>query len=47
MAKQKYALNSGEKIVYKTSCVRHGFWLIVIPVICLKIRQQDSLDSSV
>lgn len=26
MAKQKYALNSGEKIVYKTSCVRHGFW---------------------
>ena len=26
MAKQKYALNLGEKIVYKTSCVRHGFW---------------------
>ena len=26
MAKQKYALNSGEKIVYKTPCVRHGFW---------------------
>lgn len=26
MAKQKYALNPGEKIVYKTSCVRHGFW---------------------
>lgn len=26
MAKQKYALNQGEKIVYKTSCVRHGFW---------------------
>lgn len=26
MAKQKYALNSGEKIVYKVSCVRHGFW---------------------
>lgn len=25
MAKQKYALNSGEKIVYKVSCVRHGF----------------------
>lgn len=26
MAKQKYALNPGEKIVFKTSCVRHGFW---------------------
>ena len=26
MAKQKYALNPGEKIVYKASCVRHGFW---------------------
>ena len=26
MAKQKYALNKGEKIVFKTSCVRHGFW---------------------
>ena len=26
MAKQKYALNPGEKIVYKTSRVRHGFW---------------------
>lgn len=26
MAKQKYALNPGEKIVYKVSCVRHGFW---------------------
>lgn len=26
MAKQKYTLNSGEKIVFKTSCVRHGFW---------------------
>lgn len=26
MAKQKYALNMGEKIVYKVSCVRHGFW---------------------
>lgn len=26
MSKQKYALNPGEKIVYKTSCVRHGFW---------------------
>lgn len=26
MASQKYALNPGEKIVYKTSCVRHGFW---------------------
>ena len=26
MTKQKYALNPGEKIVYKTSCVRHGFW---------------------
>ena len=26
MAKQKYALNTGEKIVFKTSCVRHGFW---------------------
>lgn len=25
MAKQKYALNPGEKIVYKTSSVRHGF----------------------
>lgn len=26
MMKQKYVLNPGEKIVYKTSCVRHGFW---------------------
>lgn len=26
MAKQKYALNPGERIVYKASCVRHGFW---------------------
>ena len=26
MSKQKYALNPREKIVYKTSCVRHGFW---------------------
>lgn len=26
MAKQKYALNPGEKIVFKVSCVRHGFW---------------------
>lgn len=26
MAKQKYVLNNGEKIVYKASCVRHGFW---------------------
>lgn len=26
MVKQKYALNSGEKIVFKVSCVRHGFW---------------------
>lgn len=26
MAKQKYALNAGEKIVFKTSRVRHGFW---------------------
>jgi len=26
MAKQKYALNPKEKIVYKISCVRHGFW---------------------
>ena len=26
MAKQKYSLNKGEKIVFKTSCVRHGFW---------------------
>ena len=26
MAKQKYKLNPNEKIVYKTSCVRHGFW---------------------
>ena len=26
MAKLKYALNQGEKIVYKTTCVRHGFW---------------------
>lgn len=26
MAKQRYILNSGEKIVYKVSCVRHGFW---------------------
>lgn len=26
MAKQKYSLNSGEMIVFKTSCVRHGFW---------------------
>lgn len=26
MAKQKYSLNKGEKIVFKISCVRHGFW---------------------
>lgn len=26
MAKQKYALNPGEKIVYKVSNIRHGFW---------------------
>ena len=26
MAKQKDALNPGEKIVFKVSCVRHGFW---------------------
>ena len=26
MAKQKYAMNPGEKVVYKISCVRHGFW---------------------
>ena len=26
MAKLKYNLNNDEKIVYKTSCVRHGFW---------------------
>lgn len=26
MGKMKYDLNNGEKIVYKTSCVRHGFW---------------------
>lgn len=26
MAKQKYALNPGERIVFKTSNVRHGFW---------------------
>ena len=26
MAKQKYKLNPNEKIVYKASCVRHGFW---------------------
>lgn len=26
MAKQKYALNPGEKIVHKVTCVRHGFW---------------------
>lgn len=26
MTKQKYALNPGEKIVFKVSCVRHGFW---------------------
>lgn len=25
MARQKYAMNPGEKIVYKTSQVRHGF----------------------
>ena len=25
MSKQKYSLNKGEKIVFKTSCVRHGF----------------------
>ena len=24
--KKKFVLNSGEKIVYKVSCVRHGFW---------------------
>lgn len=26
MARQKYAMHPGEKIVYKTSCVRHGGW---------------------
>lgn len=26
MAKQKYAMNLGEKIVFKVECVRHGFW---------------------
>lgn len=26
MARQKYAMHPGEKIVYKTSCVRHGVW---------------------
>lgn len=26
MAKQKYALNQGEKIVFKVEGVRHGFW---------------------
>lgn len=26
MAKQKYALNPGERIVFKASNVRHGFW---------------------
>ena len=26
MAKPKYAMNPEEKIVYKVSCVRHGFW---------------------
>lgn len=26
MAKLNYKLNNDEKIVYKTSCVRHGFW---------------------
>lgn len=26
MTKQKYALNPGEKIVYKVSNIRHGFW---------------------
>jgi len=26
MAKQKYALNPSEKVVFKTDCVRHGFW---------------------
>lgn len=26
MAKQKYALNPNEKIVYKISSIRHGFW---------------------
>lgn len=26
MAKQKYAMNLGERIVFKVECVRHGFW---------------------
>lgn len=39
MAKQKYALNSGEKIVYKVSCVRHGFWGAYTHV--LKITNQS------
>ena len=26
MAKQKYKLNDNEKILYKVSNVRHGFW---------------------
>ena len=26
MARQKYALNYNEQILYKESCVRHGFW---------------------
>lgn len=26
MAKQKYPLNENEVVVYKVSCVRHGFW---------------------
>lgn len=26
MAKQRYALNQGEKIVFKEGCIRHGFW---------------------
>ena len=26
MANQKYTMNIGEKIIFKVSCVRHGFW---------------------
>lgn len=26
MARQKYAINPGEKIAYKAACVRHEGW---------------------
>lgn len=38
MAKQKYPLNKGEKIVYKVECCRHGFWAAYTD--CLVVTNQ-------